>query len=225
MPYQHLTPEERGQMEAYHKQNVSNGEIARRLGRHPSTIGRELKRDNAARRGYRAARAQKRYTQVRQACRRTTSLSYAPLRAYVFERMTVEQCSPEQISMRLWLDYPGEPRMRVSHETIYRSLYADERLGRPLIPYLRQRRPRRRKRGQRKPTRPRIPNRVGIEHRPPEAAASTVHGHWEADLIVGAGQKGAVLTLVEKKSLYLCAVPLASKNAEDTAQAIIQALR
>ena len=165
MPYHHLTSMERGQIQAWLTQGLSQRAIAVQLGRSASTVCRELTRNRAPSKAYCAARAQKRYEQVRKACRRTTSLSEPALRRYLFDKMT-QGWSPEQIAGRLWLDFPGQPRMRVSPETIYRSLYTDEKLGNPLIGCLRRRRPRRRKRGERRPTKPFIPNRIGIEARP-----------------------------------------------------------
>lgn len=222
MPYQHLTPMERGQIQALVSRGVSQRAIAKLLGRSPSTICRELARNRSAAR-YDAERAQSRYARVRKACRRTLSLAYLPLRLYLYEKIS-EGWSPEQVSGRLWLDFPGQPRMRVSHETIYRSLYADEKLGNVLLGHLRQRRPRRRKRGERRPTRPLIPNRVGIEARPAEVDQLSRYGDWEGDLMIGAQQQGAVLTLVERKSLFLCAKVLVSRHAAGVAQAAIEAL-
>lgn len=224
MPYHHLTPMERGQMQAFERQGLSQRAIARALGRNPSSISREFARNGARRNGYDAARAQKRYERVRKASRRTTSLSHLPLRRYLFEKM-IEGWSPEQVAGRLWLDFPGKPRMRVSHETIYRSLYADEKLRNVLLPYLRQRRPRRRKRGQRRPTRPFIPNRVGIESRPPEVDALERYGDWEGDLVIGAKQEGAIVTLVERKSMLLRSEALPSRHAKGVAEKVISALR
>lgn len=223
MPYTHLSATERGQLHALRSQGMSQCAIARALDRDPSCISRELGRNRASQGGYDAAKAQQRYTAVRRHCRRTTSLEHAPLKAYLFDKMN-QGWSPEQVSGRLWRDYPGVPRMRVSHETIYRTIYADETFGNALIPCLRQRRPRRRKRGQRRPTRPIIPNRVGIEARPPEVDALARYGDWEGDLVVGANQQGALLSLVERKSMFLCAEKLASKHAVGAAQAVVAAL-
>ena len=224
MPYHHLSLSERGQIQALENMGLNQRAIARALSRSPSTISREFARNGAHRRNYEAQRAQKRYAQARRASRRTTSLSHLPLRRYLFDKLT-EGWSPEQVAGRLWLDFPGQPRMRVSHETIYRSLYADEKLGNALLPCLRQRRPRRRKRGQRRPTRPFIPNRIGIEARPPEVDALERYGDWEGDLVIGGNQEGAILTLVERKSMLLCAELLASRHAEGVAEKVIQALR
>ena len=221
MPYVHLSSTERGQIQAFTEQGLSCRAIARRLWRSPSTICRELKRNGGA--NYCAARAQTRYVGARKECRRTCSLDYPPLRRYLYAKIT-EGWSPEQVSGRLWLDFPGQPRMRVSHETIYRSLYADPRLGNVFVGHLRQRRPRRRKRGARKPTRPFIPNRVSIEARPSEVDTLSRYGDWEGDLILGANQKGAVLTLVDRKSLLLRAKNVLSKHAQGVAQAVTEAL-
>lgn len=223
MPYVHLTPMERGQIQALFSQGLSQRAIAGTMGRSPSTVCRELRRNHAREGVYDAACAQRRYAQARSACRRTTALSHPPLQKYLFDKMTLGW-SPEQVSGRLWLDFPGESRMRVSAETIYRTLYADEKFGRPLLACLRQRRPRRRKRGQRRPTRPSIPNRIGIENRPAEVDALARYGDWEGDLLIGAEQKGAVLTLVERKSLYLLAALLPSRHAQGVASAAIELL-
>ena len=197
--------------------------MARALGRSPSTISREFAR-NAGVDGYRCERAQKRYAQARKACRRTTSLSHLALRRYVIDKM-VQGWSPEQVSGRLWLDKPGEPRMRVSPETIYRAIYSDEGLKNLLRGCLRQRRPRRRKRGERRPTRPFIPNRIGIEARPAEVDRLERYGDWEGDLIIGAHQDGAIVTLVERKSMLLLAVRVPSRHARVVARAVVDALR
>lgn len=224
MPYTHLSEMERGGIVILWKQGHSLREIARQLGRSASTISRELRRNTSNRKGYCAHRAQRRYDVMRRESRRTRALDYLPLRRYVVDKMT-QAWSPEQVSAMLWLDCPGQPRMRVSPETIYRSLYADEKLGRLLKPCLRQRRPRRRVRGQRRPTRPIIPNRICIEHRPAQVDTLERYGDWEADLILGAQQQGAVLTLVERKSMLLHAQWIPSKHAKGVAQAAIRAMR
>src|SRR5690606_4742718 len=100
----------------------------------------------------------------------------------------------------------------------------DERMH-CLIKHLPQARPKRRKHGQGKKSRgPSIPNRVGIEERPVEVDERSRYGDWEGDLIVGAGQSGYILTLVERKSRLLMMRKLDTKNAETTAEAIIDAM-
>jgi IS30 family transposase len=223
MPYHHLSVMERGQLQLLYSQGLGIRAIARHLRRSPSTISRELTRNCGGAKAYDPLRAQARYMQVRKECRRSRSLDHLPLRHYVIDKL-VQAWSPEQMSGRLWLDFPGQPRMRVSPETIYRSLYADETLGRIGIGSLRRRRPRRRKHGERRPVRPMIPNRIGIEERPREVDALSRFGDWEGDLVIGAHQRGAVLTLVERKSMLLRARALPSRHAAPVSQAVIEAL-
>lgn len=216
MPRRHLISEERVQIQVLLEEGYGVRAIARRLGRSPSTISRELGRNGTP---YNAKKAQERYRHVRKSCRRPPSISYLPLWRYVFDAMN-RGWSPEQISGRLWLDFPGQPRMRISTEAIYQSLYRDEKLRNALLGCLRRAHPRRHRRGQRKPTRPIIPNRVDISCRPPEVDARQRYGDWEGDLVLGANQKGAIVTLVERKSLFLRAALVPSRHAHGVAQAI-----
>ena len=222
MPYTHLTPIERGEISAYRNAGHSNAYIARKLGRDRSSIGRELKR-NATRGGYNPQRAQGAYEKRRIACRPARKLDYIPLWRYVFDHVT-GGWTPETVAGCLPLNYPTDPRMRISHEAIYQGIYGDERMH-CLIKNLPQARPKRRKRGQGKTRRgPSILNRIGIEHRPKEVDDRTRFGDWEGDLIVGAEQSGYILTLVERTARLLVMRNLQSKNAELTADAIIDAM-
>lgn len=178
--------------------------IARELGRAPSTISRELARPRPARAQYRAGRAQAhadRQRRYRAPAKLATNLR---LRAEVQARL-LRHDSPEQIAGRLRLDFPDEPEMWVSHETIYQALYVQGRgaLRRDLVKQLRSgkttRRPQR-KEGER---RGRIPDMVSISERPPEVADRAVPGHWEGDLIMGAGNASAIGTLVERMTGFV----------------------
>jgi len=205
-------------------QGESPAAIARKLGRHRCTIGRELKRNGAAKWGYHPEKAQQRYHAARKDCVKKRSLDYPPLRAYVYEKIT-DYWSPEQVCGRARILFPHDPRMHVAPETIYRALYRDDRLGKPLIPCLRQRRKKRRKRGTGLHRRgPKIPNRVSIEQRPKEVDQRQQCGHWEGDTVVGKNHRGAVATLVERKSLLLRAAVVPSKIAQLVCQAIIDIL-
>jgi len=106
-------------------------------------------------------RAQAWYKERRQACRRTRRLDDESPRQYVKDRLMIGW-SPEQIADRLWIDYPGNPPMRVSTETIYRFIDQDPEWGPILRPYPRQARQRRRQ-GTKRAVRSLIPNRVSIE--------------------------------------------------------------
>lgn len=182
--------------------------IARRIGRAPSTISRELAR-NSVRGRYRASSAQI------AAHHRASRPKPAKLATNMRLRVRVEQDlaqrrSPEQIAGRLRREFPDDPEMRVSAETIYQSLYVQSRgaLKQELTRCLRTGRALRhpsRKPGQRKN---RIPNMVNIVQRPAEVEDRAVPGHWEGDLIIGARNQSAIGTLVERSSNYTMLVPL-----------------
>jgi transposase, IS30 family len=176
-------------------------EIARGLGRDPSTISRELRRVGTGGRGgpYRASVAQAdadRKARRPKAAKLATNLV---LRREVQARLEHNH-SPEQIAWGLRDDFPDQVEMRVSPETIYQSIYVQGRGGlrRELAKHLRTgrvlRKPRRRP-GER---RGRIPGMVNISERPAEIDDRAVPGHWEGDLIVGANSESAIGTLVER---------------------------
>jgi IS30 family transposase len=112
--------------------------------------------------------------------------------------------SPQEISARLRLEFEGDPMMQVSHETIYQSLFVQGRgeLRRELARCLRSGRTARRHQG-RVEKRGKIPNMVMISERPTEVEDRAVPGHWEGDLIIGAGNKSAVGTLVERSTRFV----------------------
>lgn len=222
MSYTHFTPIERGQIQALRAEGKGMTYIAKQLGRDRTSVWRELRR-NATAKGYDAQRAQQRYHQRRQACRPAQKLDYQPLWHYLIEKMT-EGWTPEEVACRLPTDYPDDFRMRISHEAIYQAIYRDKRLH-FLIKCLAQARPKRRRRGQGKTRRgPVIPNRVGIEHRPEVVEQRGRFGDWEGDLIVGADQQGYLLTLVDRRARLLLSRKVQTKQADEVAQAVIDAL-
>jgi transposase, IS30 family len=182
--------------------------IARRLGRSPSTISRELKR-NADRRGYRATTAHA------LAYERASRPKPAKLASNLALRQVVEddlrrRYSPEQIAGRLRRQFPDDREMWVSTETIYQSLYVQSRgaLRRELTKCLRTGRSLRkpgRTAGQRKN---RIPDMVNIAERPAEADDRAVPGHWEGDLLIGKRNATAIGTLVERTTGFAMLVAL-----------------
>jgi IS30 family transposase len=221
MPSTHITSIERGIISAFLTTGYSNARIARQLGRDRSSIGREIDR-NSVKGVYDPQRAQALYHERRKECRPSRKLDHTPLRSYLFDRV-VSGWTPETVAGRLPMEFPDNPKMRISHKAIYQGIYRDERLH-FLIKELPQARPKRRKRGQGKTRRgPSIPNRVGIEQRPKEVNERARYGDWEGDLIVGAGQSGYILTLVERSALLTMTRKLDTKNAEQTAEAIIDA--
>jgi transposase, IS30 family len=183
--------------------------IARRLGRSPSTISRELKRNADRDGGYRATTAHAR------AFGRASRPKPAKLATNLRLRRIVQddlrrRFSPEQIAGRLRRRFPDDPEMWVSTETIYQSLYVQSRgaLRRELARYLRTGRALRkpgRVAGQRKN---RIPDMVNIAERPPEADDRRVPGHWEGDLLIGKRNQTAIGTLVERSSGFAMLVAL-----------------
>ncbi len=223
MSYRHLSAFERGKIQACLHEGLTRIEIAERLERSPATIGRELAR-NSTRYGYLAEHAQEQYEHRRQACRPRSKMEHKPLLDYVSQKIREEEWTPEIVAHRLPLDFPDDPTMRVSHETIYRELYARHHLL-FLVACLPQARAKRRKRGQGKTRRgPSIPNRIGIEHRPAQVEARIEHGHLEGDTIVGKHQDSFIVTLVERTSRWLHAVEVLTKNAAHVADAIIETL-
>lgn len=180
----------------------SGAAIARRLDVHPSTVTRELAA-NGGRAGYRPLAAHRR---ALRAARRpqVTKLETNPrLACYVIEQLE-QLWSPEQIARRLVEEFPDDAEMRVSHETIYQSLYVQGRgaLRKELARCLRTGRAVRRQRDQRERS-GRIAGMVNISERPAEVDDRAVPGHWEGDLIIGARGRSAIGTLVERTTRFV----------------------
>lgn len=194
--------------------------IARRLGRAPSTVTRELA-TSGGRAGYRAWAGHNRAHERRRRPRPAKLTTCDKLRSEVEDDLKL-LWSPEQIARRLRKDYPDQPEMQVSHETIYQSLYVQARgaLRKELTQCLRTGRALRRPHG-RAETRGRIRDMVMISERPAEVEDRAVPGHWEGDLIVGKGGRSAIGTLVERKTR---AVMLMGLGGTHTAEAVNQAL-
>lgn len=199
----------------------SDSAIGRGLGRHRSTIGREIARCGGRRR-YRPVRAER---IAQQLARRPkpTKLAGCPRLLAAVEQGLRRCWSPQQISQRLRRDHPDDEVMRISHETIYRSLYVQSRgeLRRQLAANLRTGRGTRRSRG-RVETRGRIPDMVPISQRPPEVADRAVPGHWEGDLLVGQRGRSFIATLVERQTRY---VLLARLGGDRSTEHVIAALK
>jgi IS30 family transposase len=195
-----LSAEEREEILVGLARGESMSAIARSLGRAPSTITREVAANGGA----------VRYGAWKAHCRAETS-SRRPKPAKLAHPPLVRQVStwlehlwsPQEISERLRLDFGDDPMMQVSHETIYQSLFVQGRgeLRRELARCLRSGRTARRHQGQDK--RGKIPNMVMISDRPAEIEDRAVPGHWEGDLIIGADNKSAVGTLVERSTRFV----------------------
>jgi IS30 family transposase len=183
---------------------LSVREIARRLGRDPSTISRELRRAPGGPGGYRAVAAQARAEEQARRPKEAKLATHLPLRAEVARRLQ-ENHSPEQIARRLRREFPDDPEMWVSHETIYQSLYVQGRGGlkRELTKHLRTGRTLRKSQHRPEERRGRLLNMVMISERPAEVADRAVPGHWEGDLIIGARSASAIGTLVERTTRFV----------------------
>lgn len=199
----------------------SDADIARVLGRHRSTIGREIKRTCEERWRYRPSAGERRRAQRARRPKRGKLASHPGLLAVVEEGLS-EGWSPEQISARLKREYPDDGGMRISHETIYRALYVQSRgeLRRQLTKQLRTGRQRRKPQGQVRRG-ARIADMVSISERPPEVEDRAVPGHWEGDLLVGARNQSFVATLVERHTRY---VMLAGLGRDRRTERVIEAL-
>jgi transposase, IS30 family len=194
--------------------------IARRIGRAPSTVSREVG-GVAGRVGYRATRADDRACLAARRPKRS-KLACSPRLRRAVTALLERRCSPRQISARLRLEYPDDPEMRIAPETIYQSLYVQSRGGlrKQLTRYLRsgraKRKPRRGPTGQ-----GRIPDMVSISERPPEIEDRAVPGHWEGDLLVGKGNRSFIGTLVERQTRYLLLSYLGTDASTETVTAKI----
>lgn len=214
MPYQHLSEHERDMICHMKLAGQRPAEIARRLGRSPGTISRELRRNRSPHgRGYFYDTAQRLADKRRVAANQRYKLDdHAALGETVRQGLR-QHWSPEQISERLQSDHPGEPAMRISHEAIYQWVYRHRGAG--WHERLRRRRPRRKHRlpGERGGKRGRIPDCVSIEQRPAIVDERLRLGDWESDTMEGAKGKGLLVTHVERKSGYAMIGKLDDKRA------------
>jgi transposase, IS30 family len=185
--------------------------IASELGRAPSTVSREIRRNRHPVSGlYRPHAAQERADARRPRPKRGKIGLNRELRDFVQDHLTL-RWSPEQICHALRARFPDRPEMRVAHETIYQALYVQGRgeLRRELARALRSGRARRRPHRQAARRQPRFADpMVMISERPAEADDRAVPGHWEGDLIIGKDSGSAIGTLVERATRYVMLVHL-----------------
>ncbi len=186
--------------------------IARSIGRAVSTVSREVTA-NGGREGYRAWLA---HQDAGQQARRPKPPKLVGRLAALVTEWLEEWWSPEEIARRLRLEFPDDPMMWVSHETIYQSLFVQGRgeLRRELHRCLRTGRAQRRPRS-RLERRGHIPDMVMISERPAEIEDRAVPGHWEGDLIIGQNHRSAVGTLVERASRFLLLLHLPDGREAD----------
>jgi transposase, IS30 family len=193
--------------------------IAAAIGKEVSTVSREVG-GKAGRDSYRAWQAHNMAGDKR----RRPKLCKLAVNKVLAERvdswMSERLWSPQQVSRRLRIEFPGDPMMRVSHETIYQSIYVQGRgaLRKELAACLRTGRAIRRNRARldNSSSSGRIPGMVNISERPAEVADRAVPGHWEGDLIIGRNGKSAVGTLVERSTRFVILLHLANDRSAET---------
>ncbi|TAK87912.1 MAG: IS30 family transposase [Betaproteobacteria bacterium] len=217
-------------LQAKEREEISRGlsaglsirEIARGLGRAASTVSREIRR-NGGKQLYRAANADARAWRTARRPQRCLLARRARLRAWVARHLG-RNWSPRQIAVGLRNSFPHDASMRVSHETIYRSLFIQARnvLKKELVKHLRRggfmRRPRTH------PGQPSVIDGISIHQRPAEAEDRAVPGHWEGDLLMG-GIDSQIATLVERHSRYVMLVRVDSKDSVKVAKALAKKIR
>ena len=222
----YLCLDERHEIARLHDAGASVRAIAARLGRAPSTISRELRRNRDPNSGYYLPARADTQAWVRQRRPKRSKLTQNPrLRAQVQE-MLKKRLSPDQIAGRLKVLFPDDGDMHVSHESIYQSLYVYPRgeLTRELKGHLRSKRTARKPRGQRTNKHDRIKDMVSIHDRPEEVEGRLVPGHHEGDLIKGTlASNSAVGTVVERHSGYLTLLHLPDGwTADKVASAVVE---
>jgi IS30 family transposase len=213
--YNQLTQTERYQIYALRKANKNPTEISRVLGRHKSTIYRELKR-NLGKRGYRAVQAHQ-FAVERHMSRDRRRISLEDWQ--LIESLIRRDWSPEQIS--LWLK--KYKKIRISHEWIYQYIFKDKSKAGDLHTHLRSRKKRKKRYGSQN-RRGMILNRVSIEKRPAVVDQRSRIGDWEIDTIIGAHHQGVLLSLVERKSRLCLIARLANKSAQEVERTTINLL-
>jgi IS30 family transposase len=218
-----LTLEEREEIPRGLVAGLSFRQIATQLGRSPSTVSREIGR-NGGRMKYRATAADSRSWQQARRPKPCLLATNRSLQAVMAEKLS-QHWSPQQVSGWFEAAYPDDEAMRVSHETIYRSLFIQARsvLKRELLATVRSRRLMRRAKTSTTEGQPRgqIIDAVSIRERPAEIEDRAVPGHWEGDLLSG-GKNTHVATLVERQSRFLMLVQVDGKDTASVVDALIR---
>lgn len=210
MSYHQITREERYTISALRKQGHSTRTIADNLGRHHSTIYREIERNRCNDGHYRPSKADTRTQTRRSVSRRNQHFSEEDFR--LVDDHLRKQWSPEQISGY----FKAHEILAISHETIYQHVWQDKAEGGDLYTHLRGASKRRRKRYGAYDSRGRLAGKRPLSERSQEANERTEFGHWEIDLMHGRGSKDCVVTLVERKTRYTLVGKLESKTKEQT---------
>ncbi len=225
--YQQFSAEERAAIMLMRSKGESLRNIACHLRRHASSISREVRRNpSPVSSEYNATVAGVHARRRRHASHRAPKLQMGTRLFYVVEHELREGWSPQQIAGRLRATFPHDSARHVSHETIYAAIYAIPRgqLRKDLIQCLRQGHDGRRRRSQGQDRRGQLPDMVSIHDRPADIEDRLIPGHWEADLIKGAGNRSAVATLVERTSRLVLLAKMPDASALSALDAFSTAL-
>lgn len=209
-----LTPGERDRIALWYSRKLSIRKIAKKLGRDPSTVSREIGRNQYGNH-YVAIHAQKKAKARKVEAGKRSPLKDPIIYSYVIERLRWGW-SPEQIAGRLSKKLKGRS---IHWETIYRFIYSEKAKNKKLYEYLPRKHKKRRKKYGRKSRRCRIPDTVSIHNRPKEVEGRQVFGHWEGDSVVGKWHKSGIHTQVERKTRYLQAKLIKDFTGDQTLKA------
>ena len=218
--YTHLSREERHVFHAYLKEHLSLRDIDNRMNRRVSGLSREIKEysKDGTREGYDPD-----YAHLKSQFRKWDANRRKPLKSrevmeYVLEKLLEKQWSPDQISKTIKLDYPDNPAMRISCETIYQFINSEEGKELDLVKQLRRGKPRKSKRKRVKlmdPKKQAIPNRISIHERPTIVAGRGRYGDWESDLMEGnRGSKTVLSVQKELRSQHVFLKKLKDKSSD-----------
>ena len=219
--YRQITSGERYTLGALHAQGFSQAAIARHLGRHPSTVSRELKRNSARLDGaYRPSKACERTSGRRSCSRRNRRFGLEDLK--LVEELLRKKFSPEQAAGYL----KAMGLLSISHETIYRHIWCDQRNGGALWQHLRCSPKRRRKRYGKYDSRGRLAGKKMISERPAAVQARQEFGHWEMDTVMGNhASQHCIVSMVERVSGYLLIGKLRDRSKEAVTARVIELIR
>lgn len=216
--YHHVTPDIRSQIYALKATGCSLRTIGKIVGRHASSISREIARNTGAR-GYRYKQADSKAVARRASASRSPTKLTPSLIAIIEEKLR-QEWSPEQISGRLG----REGIANISHEAIYQHVWKDKRIGGMLYKHLRHSGKKYNKRSSGKAGRGCIPNRVDISERPQIVEQKVRIGDWEGDTIIGAKHQGAIVSYVDRCSKFTVLKKVRRKTAALITQATIEQL-
>jgi len=227
--YKRLSDLEREEISRLLSQECSLNSIAKALGRHTSTISREINLGSSNKHTYRATKAQNR---ARRNATKRKSGKYRlnnnhEMWAYIHKKLSQKKWSPRQIAEELKIDYPKDMTMRIAPETIYSYIYVLPRgtLKKELTASLRRNHKRRYKQSREVKIERKLEDMLSIEERPKEVEDRIIPGHWEGDLIVGRYNKSALGTLVERTTRTTILVQIKDRKAETVAKAFAREVK